>query len=95
MVWKIWEMVLNSFKPACNVNVLMLKGVFKKYQKPLAYYFANSVLEAQFLKDIIIKAIKDLQELGLSVIAVSTDMGGNFIQLYELLGANKDSPFFL
>ena len=60
----------------------MLKGVFKKRVKPIAYYFVNSTLDPQFAKDIIINAIQKLQRLGLSVIAVhSTDQRTNYGRL--------------
>ena len=73
----------------------MVKGVFRQWKKPLAYYFVNSTLDAQFLKNAITNIIKELQKIGLIVIIVSTDMGGNFMQLANLLGATSDSPFFV
>ena len=63
-------------------------------KKPIAYYFLNSTLDAIKAKEIIIQVIKKLKEIGLTVIALSTDMGDNFGQLASLLGVSTNSPYF-
>ena len=85
----------KSLKPACYLSVLMVKGVFKKFEKPIGYYFVHTAIDATFLKNAIIHAIKKLQEIGLDIITLSSDMGSNFLSLAKLLGATAQSPYFM
>lgn len=85
---------IKSLLPACNVAALMFKGVFNNWKQPLAYFLMNSSFSAHQIKNIIIKTITKLQEIGYVVIAFITDMGGNFMQAAKMLEITTDSPYF-
>lgn len=84
----------KSYFPACNVAVLMIRGICNNWKQPLAYFFVNSSFSAHKLKTIIPQAIAKLQSAGLEVLAFISDMGGNFKQTAKFLGVIDDDPFF-
>lgn len=69
--------------PACNVAVLMLKGLCNNWKLPLSYFFLKSTFPANKLKLIIIKTIEKLHEVQFKIITFIT-MGGNFMQQQKL-----------
>jgi hypothetical protein len=85
----------KSKSPACNVAVLMLKGMCNNWKQPLAYFFLHSTFPAIKLKPIIIKTIEKLQNINYKIIAFVIDMGGNFIVTANALGVTENSPFFI
>lgn len=85
---------VRFFKPALNVSVLMLRGLFSKWKQPLAYFFSNKMFPANSLKNVIYRAIAMLQEIGLKVTVLVSDMGSNNLQLAKMLGVTSEHPYF-
>lgn len=85
----------KSFSPACNVAVLMIRGMCKSWKQPVGYYFLHSTFPADQLKNVITEAINKLQRIGLKVIALVTDMGSNFTLMAKLLNVTTNSPYFI
>lgn len=92
---KTWERENQNCVPACNVAVLMLKGMCNNWKQPLAYFLLHSTFPATKLTSVIIQSIKKLQEIDCKIIAFVTDMGGNFMQMAKALGVTESSPFFI
>lgn len=84
----------NILRPALNVSVLMLRGIFSKWKQPVAFSFCHSSCPADILKQQIIEAITKLGEIGLKICAVTTDMGSNYMPLSNLLGVTANRPYF-
>jgi hypothetical protein len=75
----------------------MVRGIRKNYKQTVAYYFTRDTVKTHQLKQIIVYIIKQLQEVGLNVVATVCDQGStNRTAIKELCGENRDrpSPFF-
>ncbi|XP_077263631.1 uncharacterized protein LOC143898209 isoform X2 [Temnothorax americanus] len=84
----------KSYLPACNVAVLMIRGICNNWKQPLAYFFLHSSFSARKLTTIIPQAITKLQNAGFIVVAFVSDMGGNFKLTAKYLGVTENNPFF-
>lgn len=67
--------------PACNVAVIMVKGICHSWKQPLSYFFLNSTMKASDLLIIIQEAIRKIKSIGLKIVGLTSDMGSNFYQL--------------
>lgn len=85
----------KSILPACNVAVLMVRGVCLNWKQPIGYFFLNSTFPATRLKDIITQSITKLQAIGYIVIAFVSDMGQNFMSAAKELKVTIESPYFI
>jgi hypothetical protein len=75
----------------------MERGIRKNYNQTVAYYFTRDTVKTHQLKQIIVYIIKQLQEVGLNVVANVCDQGStNRTAIKELCGENIDrpSPFY-
>jgi hypothetical protein len=82
---------------ANHALVFMVRGIRKNYKQTVAYYFTRDTVKTHQLKQIIVYIIKQLQEVGLNVVATVCDQGStNRTAIKELCGENRDrpSPFF-
>lgn len=57
----------------------------RSWKQPISYFLLHSTFPADQLKNIITETIIKLQGIGLKVVALTTDMGSNFIQMAKLL----------
>lgn len=62
-----------------NALVIIARGLFYPWKQPLAFFFVESTLKAKELRTILEKYVMKLTEIGLNVVAISSDMGSNFI----------------
>lgn len=83
----------KSFRPALNVLVFMLKGIYYNWHQPLAYFFVHNTCSASKLKDLLYTVISKVNAIGLKVRIVISDMGASNIKLANTLF--KDEPVFL
>lgn len=84
----------KSFLPACNVAVIMLRGLCKSWKQPIAYFLVNTIFKAEYATRTILQVVEKLQEVGLQLIAVVSDMDNNFVKMAQLLGVVNDEPYF-
>lgn len=77
-----------------NAAVILIRGIFKSWKQPLAYFFLHSSINASHLVDILYKVIINLRNIGLKVVSIMSDMGSNFLKLSELLHINIEKPYF-
>lgn len=84
----------RSFKPALTATVVMVKDLTINWKQPLAYYFVNSTCSATTLKDLLFDIIKKLNEIGLKVCALVSDMGSNNIQMTQMLHISPENAYF-
>ncbi|KAJ3640443.1 hypothetical protein Zmor_003738 [Zophobas morio] len=71
----------------------MVRGIKKNYKQTVAYYFTRDTIKTHSLKQIIVEVIKQLQEIGLNVMATVCDQGTtNKAALKKLCALNQDRP---
>lgn len=86
----------NSTLPACNVAVMMVKGICESWKQPFSYFFLHSTMKTSDLVEIIKQAVRKLKAINLKVVALIIDMGSNFykFQLFQLLNIDMEQPYF-
>lgn len=82
------------FKPALTATVFMIRGLRNKWSQPICYNFFHSTCPAQTLKQTINDLVTKLKEIGLTVCALTSDMGSNNIQLKNILEVTPSKPYF-
>lgn len=64
--------------------------MYSNRKLPLPYFFLIPTFSVTKLKSIIIKTFKKLQEIDYKIIALVTDMGGNFMLTAKALEITED-----
>ncbi|KAJ8947080.1 hypothetical protein NQ317_014062 [Molorchus minor] len=60
---------------ANHALVFMVRGIKKNYKMPVGFFFTKDTIKTNALKDLIVDAVKQLQGIGLSIIATVCDQG--------------------
>jgi hypothetical protein len=79
---------------ANHALVFMLRGVYKKWKQPVAYYSMHGSTKGDILVNLLIKVLDAWQNAGLEVVASEGDMGANNIKALKQLGASAKTGFF-
>lgn len=77
------NMYTEQLLPACNVAVILVRGICQPWKQLLAYFFTNSTLNSSQLLNILHEAIIGIRNIGLKVLCVISDMDSNFVKLSE------------
>lgn len=77
-----------------NVLVIMARGLYSSWKQPIAFFFVATQLKADKLRPILEKCIVNLRDIDLTVEAISSDMGSNFIDLSKCLGITPENTEF-
>lgn len=72
----------------------MAQGIANKWKQPIAYFFVESTFSGLQLKNTILQCISKLKNVGITVRAVISDLGSNFIELARNLDITHEKPFF-
>ena len=80
---------------ANHALVLMLRSLTGKEKLPLGFYFSCYAIKADRLHEIIMRALKELNDAGAIVKVLICDQGGNNSRLFKMLGASDSKPFFM
>ena len=65
----------QSLRQADHALVLMARGARKRYKQPIAYYFTKGTVSSEHLKQIIVTAVPQLENMGLHILATVCDQG--------------------
>lgn len=84
----------KKFLPACNAAVIMIRGICKSWKQPFAYYLLNSTFNAVDVQNAVQEIVKRLQNIGLKVAALVTDMGKNYQNMIKCFGVTLENPYF-
>lgn len=84
----------KTYDLATEALVLMARGINENWKQPLAYFLVSSSCPVPDLRNILIEAIRRLTNIGLNVVTVISDNGGNFHKLIRQLGVTVDTPYF-
>jgi hypothetical protein len=66
-----------------------------KWKIPIGYFFSSNQAPGTILKQLIDCAIKQLQAIGVEVVATVCDQASSNVKAMRLLGATAEAPFFL
>lgn len=76
----------SSEKVANHALVIMLGGITRRWKQTVAYYFTGSSVDGRVYKDILYEIISKTEKLGLSVVAIISDMGAANQAFWKLCG---------
>lgn len=81
---------------ANHALVFMVRGLFRKWKQPVAYYFSHSSVRSEILVELIVNIIDACTGAGLYVAATVCDMGAANVKALKIMGSAKpDHPYFL
>ena len=86
---------ITSDKLATPAIVLMARGIIKNWKQPLAYYLINESYSSDMVKEKLAHGINKLEDIGLNVLAVVSDIGSNFQKFVNMMGITPDNPWFI
>lgn len=89
-----YDTVNTGHNLAKNVLVIMAQGITKKWKQPIAYFFVKSTFSGEQLKNTIIECVSKMKNVGITVRAIVSDQGSNFIELTRNLEITAEKPFF-
>lgn len=75
--------------------VFMLRGLYKSWKLPVAYYLTHTGIKSLDLANLIVKIIKKLFDVNIIVKICVCDQGSNNRSAYTILGVTTEEPFFL
>jgi hypothetical protein len=76
----------TSDKLATSAIVLMACGIIENWKQPLAYYLVNESCSSDIVKEKLTDAITKLENIGLNVLGVVSDIGSNFQKFVREMG---------
>lgn len=71
---------------ANHALVIMLGGITRRWKQTVAYYFTGSSVNGRVYKDILYEIISKSEDLGLNVVAITSDMGAANQAFWKLCG---------
>ena len=86
---------INSDKLATSAIVLMARGIIENWKQPVAYYFVNESCSSETVKEKLTDVISKLENIGLNVLGVVSDIGSNFQKFVRELGITPAHPWFM
>lgn len=81
-------------EPATKAFVVMVRGLFSKWKQPLAYCFLNQTKNYPELKNWLDNIIIKVMNIGLKIVAFTSDQGSNFISMATDRNVTAADPFF-
>jgi hypothetical protein len=80
---------------ATSAIVFMARGVVHNWKQPLAYFLVNEACSSVKVKEKLIEIIDLVENIGLHVEAVVSDIGSNFQKFVREMGITPENPWFL
>lgn len=74
--------------------VVMAHGISHNWKQPLGYVFTQKPCSAKNVKHLLVDAVRNLLNEGITPHAVITDQGSNFISLFKSLGLTTSKTTF-
>ena len=81
-------------KVATSALALMARSINGKWKQPIGYVLVNGGCPTEILEDIMKEALDKLDQIGLNVLIVMSDMGSNFHSFANRMGVTPDKPWF-
>lgn len=80
---------------ATSAIVFMARGISENWKQPLAYFLVNEACSSEKVKEKLFQIIDEVENIGLSVLAVVCNIGSNFQKLFRELNLTYENPSFL
>ena len=80
--------------PATHACVFMVKGLKEKWKQVIGYEFTHGTISVPNLKDLVLKCLRLLLDIGLHVKLIVCDQGSNNQSMYKKLGISPQEPYF-
>lgn len=80
---------------ATSAIVFMARGVVHNWKQPLAYFLVNEACSSFKVKEKLMEIIDIVENIGLHVEAVVSDIGSNFQKCVREMGVTPENPWFL
>lgn len=85
--------VIEKKVPAKSVFVIMARGLFSNWKQPLVYYFVDTICAEDIIR-ILHEVVSRLTAMRMTVHAVVSDQGANFVRFTRINSITPDHPFF-
>ena len=86
---------ITSNKLATSAIVLMARGIIENWKQPIAYYFVNESCSSDTVKEKLTDAITKLENIGLNVLGVVSNIGSNFDKFVRKMGTTPANSWFM
>ncbi|CAB3977246.1 THAP domain-containing 9 [Paramuricea clavata] len=86
---------ITSHKLATSAIVLMARGIIENWKQPPACYLVNESCSSDIVKEKLTDAITKLENIGLNVLGVGSDIGSNFQKFVREMGITPENPWFI
>lgn len=73
----------------------MVRGVSSRWKQPVGHFFGTHTIQVATMKEMILKIVSMLEDIGLRVVALVCDQEPSHCVLYKLLGISVAQPWFL
>ncbi|GFO46695.1 transposable element p transposase [Plakobranchus ocellatus] len=80
---------------ANHACVFMAQGLAAIWKQPFGFVFSSGTVKDVLLKQLILIAITELEQIGLCVKAVICDQGSNNMAVTKSLGVSSATPYFM
>ena len=71
----------------------MARSILQKWKQPIAYYLVNESCHRLPLKELVTEAIRDLDDMELSVISLVSDQGSHVASFFAYMGVSDEDLF--
>ena len=87
--------VTQDGKYQCMALVFMVGGLKSKWKQAVSYFFIDTAVKSEILLPKIQRILAELFNVGLDIVALTSDQGSNFSSVKTLLGASPSQPWFI
>jgi hypothetical protein len=77
---------------ATHALCAMVRGIAKDYRQLLGFIFINKATKVKVLDNFVSETLHGVQDIGLNVIAITTDQGSNFQSYFRQKGVTPNNP---
>ena len=85
----------GKYEFPCSALVFMVTGVNSRWKQALAYYFSTSAVPGSVVMEQFLQCILKVKACGFTVVNDTSDQGGNFSSVVNLLGVTPERPNFI
>ncbi|RXG59665.1 DNA transposase THAP9 [Armadillidium vulgare] len=81
-------------KLANTALAFMVRSLHSNWKQALSFFFCENSVSFLELKEVMFSILTELKNIGIKVVAITTDQGSNFAKCFKNLGVSISEPFF-
>ncbi|RXG53082.1 Transposable element P transposase [Armadillidium vulgare] len=81
-------------KLANTALAFMVRSLHSNWKQALSFFFCENSVPFLELKEVMFSILTELKNIGIKVVAITTDQGSNFAKCFKNLGVSISEPFF-